>query len=68
MKDKPKGNKGRGVGWLGIGTELRPDCNLNPSRYKIIEAKITVLKVATLEDNRSQVLKGKIEKASFEHC
>ena len=39
--------------------------NLNPSRYKTIEAKITVLMVATLEDNRSQVLKGKIEKASF---
>lgn len=22
MKDKPKGYKGRGVGWLEIGTEL----------------------------------------------
>ena len=65
MKDKRKGNKGRGWGGWRQEQNFRPDCNLNPSRYKTTEAKITVLMVATLEDNRSQVLKGKIEKASF---
>ena len=61
MKDKRKGNKGRGVGWLEIGTELSSRLQL-----KSLEVQDNrVLMVATLEDNRSQVLKGKIEKASF---
>lgn len=38
MKDKPKGNKGQGVGWLGIGTELS-------SRLQLKSLKV--------QDNRS---------------